>query len=201
MAVDSNNINWFLEVMSTELFERTEIEGLLIYYPRKFADSRGYFMESYNQKHFQEMGIQQGFVQDNRSFSKKGTLRGLHMQLGDHAQAKLVGVLSGAVFDVAVDLRPGSKTFGQWFGIELNAEDERTKMLYVPRGFAHGFQVISETSEFFYKVDNFYNAASEAGVKHDDKELNIQWHDLDVPKILSEKDEKLPDLKTFIETQ
>ncbi len=184
--------------MSTELFEKTPIEGLLVYRPRVFRDDRGYFTESFNETHFQEVGIGQRFVQDNRSFSKKGTLRGLHLQLGDKAQAKLVGVLRGRVFDVAVDLRPGSPTLGKWFGITLDAEEDPT-FLYVPRGFAHGFLVLSDSAEFYYKVDNFYANKAESGIRHDDATLSIDWPKLDVPVLLSDKDKELPSFKDFLQ--
>lgn len=177
------------------VFEQTPIKDLLIYTPRKFEDSRGYFYESYNAKHFEAEGINTQFVQDNCSRSLKGTLRGLHLQLGDHQQAKLVSVLRGQVYDVAVDLRPDSECFGQWYGIHLS-EDKPTS-LYIPRGFGHGFVVLSEFADFFYKVDNFYNKESEAGIIYNDPTLAIDWG-LDANQlILSDKDKNLPDFATF----
>ena len=179
------------------MFEETPIKDLLIYKPKVFEDARGRFFESFNSTHFKTRNINDQFVQDNRSVSTKGTLRGLHLQTGAAAQAKLVSVLRGRVYDVAVDLRPKSGTLGQWFGIELSEGD--AKSLYIPRGFAHGFVVLSETAEFFYKVDNFYDRASESGIIYDDPDLNIEWH---LPKselILSEKDKILPSLKSAIE--
>lgn len=178
------------------LFENTPIDGLFIYHPPLFRDSRGYFMESFNEKHFHNQGLLDRFVQDNRSFSQRGTLRGLHLQRGDAAQAKLVGVLSGCVYDVAVDLRFGSKTYGQWFSITLDSREE-PRFFYIPRGFAHGFLVLSDTAEFYYKVDNFYNKELEAGIVYDDPTLGIQWPQLSGPLLLSEKDQNLPTLKEF----
>lgn len=183
--------------MSQELFEKTPIQDLLIYRPRIFRDERGYFTESFNQKHFESMGIERPFVQDNRSLSKKGTLRGLHMQLGESAQAKLVGVLSGRVYDVAVDLRQDSPTRGQSFGILLDAEED-PRFFYIPRGFAHGFLVLSEEAEVYYKVDNYYDKNAEAGIKYNDPTLNINWPEIDVPKLLSVKDQRLESYNFFI---
>ena len=183
--------------MSQELFEKTPISDLLIYRPKIFRDERGYFVESFNQRHFEAVGMTRSFVQDNRSFSKKGTLRGLHMQLGESAQAKLVGVLSGRVFDVAVDMRKGSPTQGQHYSITLDASEDPT-FFYVPRGFAHGFLVLSETAEFYYKVDNFYEKEAEAGLMYNDSELGIEWPGVDTPLLLSEKDQILPGFQNFI---
>lgn len=181
----------------SKFFETTPMRDLVIYRPPVFRDERGYFTESYNQQHFSAIGIDRPFVQDNRSFSRQGALRGLHLQLGSAAQAKLVGVLSGRVYDVAVDLRPESPTFGQTYGLNLDASEDPT-FFYVPRGFAHGFLVLSPTAEFYYKVDNFYAREAEAGVHFLDQDLNISWPKLEVPFILSDKDEKLPSLKDFI---
>jgi dTDP-4-dehydrorhamnose 3,5-epimerase len=177
------------------MFEETPIEGLLIYRPRVFEDQRGYFFESFNRKHFEEKGITANFVQDNRSLSKKGTLRGLHFQLGQDAQAKLVGVLSGEVYDVAVDLRRDSKTFGQHFGINLDSIEK--KFFYIPRGFAHGFVVLSETAEFFYKCDNFYAPQSDSGIHFADSDLGIDWPIDSKDTILSDKDAKLPSFEQW----
>lgn len=183
--------------MSQHLFEKTPIEGLLIYRPRVFRDDRGYFVESFNQQHFADIPNAHPFVQDNRSFSKKGTLRGLHLQRGNAGQAKLVGVLSGKVFDVAVDLRRDSPTRGQHFGILLDASVDPT-FFYVPRGFAHGFLVLSDTAEFYYKVDNYYSRENEAGVIYNDPRLEIEWPTIDAPILLSEKDKLLPNYESFI---
>ncbi len=174
------------------MFEKTPLKDALIYRPPFFKDDRGWFTESYNKKHFEAQGINEAFVQDNRSFSKKGTLRGLHYQSGSSAQAKLVGVIKGEVFDVAVDLRESSPTFKQWYGVNLKGGDGT--YFYVPRGFAHGFVVLSDEAEFYYKCDNFYNKESERGVLFNDPELNIDWK-LEGDFILSEKDRELPHLK------
>ncbi|WP_224488203.1 dTDP-4-dehydrorhamnose 3,5-epimerase [Robertkochia flava] len=172
----------------------TGLAGCFVIEPRVFEDDRGYFFESFNHKEFEKAVCRPvNFVQDNQSFSSKGVIRALHYQLGEHAQAKLVRVLSGKVLDVAVDLRKDSKTFGQHFSIELSADNKR--QLFIPRGFAHGFIVLSETAEFFYKCDNYYNKASEGGIIYNDPELNIDWI---LPKeeiLLSEKDAQLPKLK------
>jgi dTDP-4-dehydrorhamnose 3,5-epimerase len=173
---------------------KTEFLDLYIFEPKVFEDARGYFFESFNQKDFEtETGITKPFVQDNQSKSAYGTLRGLHFQRGDAAQAKLVRVISGKVLDVLVDLRSESSTYKKSYSIELSAENKR--QLYVPRGFAHGFVVLSESAEFFYKCDNYYNPSVEGGINFADTDLNIDWK---IPKdklILSEKDKKLPFLK------
>ncbi len=177
-------------------FETTPISDLVIYHPPLFRDNRGYFLESYNQRHFQDQGINTSFVQDNRSYSQKGTLRGLHLQTGDAAQAKLVGVLSGKVFDVAVDLRKGSETFGQYFGLILDSTKDPC-FFYIPRGFAHGFLVLSDAAEFYYKVDNFYSKENEAGIVFNDPELGIVWPEVDASILLSDKDKNLPSFNSF----
>ncbi len=166
----------------------TPIPGLLLIEPKVFSDSRGLFYESYNQKTFAEMGIKVTFVQDNVSRSVKGVLRGLHYQLEPYAQAKLVSVSVGKVFDVVVDIRKGSPTFGKWFGVELSEENKQ--MLFIPEGFAHGFQVLSEVAEFRYKVTNFYVPEVDRGILWNDPAIGIQWRDLGVEPILSEKDRK-----------
>lgn len=169
----------------------TKLKGCFIIEPRIFEDDRGYFFESFNHRDFCEaIGQEIHFVQDNQSFSKKGVLRGLHFQKGEHAQAKLVSVLQGKVLDVAVDLRKDSPTFGEHVAVELSADNK--KQLFIPRGFAHGFAVLSEAAEFFYKCDNYYNAASEGGIRYDDRKLSIDWQ-LPVDEIIvSEKDRLLP---------
>lgn len=171
-------------------FIETKFPGLLIFEPQVWGDERGYFYESYNFNSFKQAGIPNVFVQDNQAKSTFGVLRGLHYQLGEHAQAKLVRVFEGAVLDVVVDLRESSPTYGEYFSIELSAENK--KQLFVPRGFAHGYVVLSPTAEFFYKCDNFYNKASEGGVVYNDPQLNIDWNIDLKDAILSEKDEILP---------
>lgn len=151
----------------------TPIPGLLIIEPTVFADQRGYFLESYNQQKLSEAGIYSNFVQDNESKSSKGVIRGLHYQLNPYAQAKLVRVIQGRVYDVAVDCRKGSPTFGQSYGLELSEENKL--QFYIPRGFAHGFSVLSERAVFSYKCDAFYNPAAERGIIYNDPSLNINW--------------------------
>lgn len=174
-------------------FIKTEIDGVIIVEPQVFSDERGYFFESYNYDVFASAGIDAKFVQDNQSKSSYGVVRGLHCQTGEHAQAKLVRVLEGRVLDVAVDIREGSKTFGRYIAVELSAENKR--QLYLPRGFLHGFSVLSETAVFAYKCDNFYFKASESGVRYDDKDIGVDWH-IPVDKIIiSDKDKQLGGLK------
>ncbi|MBN9285360.1 MULTISPECIES: dTDP-4-dehydrorhamnose 3,5-epimerase [unclassified Flavobacterium] len=174
-------------------FIPTKLSGCFILEPKVIHDSRGYFMESFNEKTFQDgVGQSVKFVQDNQSFSSKGVLRGLHYQSGDHAQAKLVRVLQGEVLDVAVDIRPESETYGQYVAEVLSAENQR--QLFIPRGFAHGFLVLSETATFFYKCDNFYNKESEGGIIYNDAQLNINWQLKQEELLISEKDTQLPEL-------
>lgn len=176
--------------------KETLLKDCYIIEPTIFEDERGYFFEKYNEKKFGELtGMNGHFVQDNISKSSYGVLRGLHLQKGEHAQAKLVSCLEGKVFDVAVDLRRDSPTFGQWFGVELTPENKL--QLYVPRGFGHGFSVLSETAIFAYKCDNFYNKESEGSVIWNDKDLNIDWKLPEDVIQLSEKDSQLP---TFSES-
>jgi len=159
--------------------------------PRVFADDRGYFYESFNDKMFESLtGIKANFIQDNQSCSSKGTLRGLHFQKGDAAQAKLVRVTKGSAYDVAVDLRPNSPTFKQWHGVELSAENHL--QFFIPRGFAHGFIALEDNIIFQYKVDNYYSGVNDGGVIWNDQELAITWPDLELE--LSEKDKNLPKL-------
>ncbi len=175
-------------------FLETKLKGCFIIEPAIFHDDRGYFMESYNEKKFSQIvGQQVHFVQDNQSFSTKGVLRGLHYQCGEFAQAKLVRVLQGEVLDVAVDIRPDSATYGQYEAVILSAENQ--KQFFVPRGFAHGFLVLSETATFFYKCDNFYNAASEGGIVYNDANLAIDWKTPLNDLIISPKDIALPTLE------
>ena len=171
-------------------FVATDFPGLLIYEPRVFEDSRGYFFESYNQQSFSAEGIDIKFVQDNQAKSTYGVIRGLHYQLDPHAQTKLIRVLSGAILDVVVDLRKGSPAFGKVFSIELTAENR--KQLLVPKGFAHGYSVISETAEVLYKCDEFYHKESEGGVLYNDPALNIDWQIPADKAIVSDKDTKYP---------
>jgi len=176
--------------------EETKLKGCFIIEPAIFKDSRGYFFESFNEKKFNALTGQSGyFVQDNQSASTYGVIRGLHFQKGEHAQAKLVRVLEGSVLDVAVDLREGSETYGQWVSVELTADNNL--QLYVPRGFAHGFSVLSETAVFAYKCDNNYHKESEGGIRHDDPVLGIDWGIPADQRSLSEKDLILPLFKTI----
>lgn len=172
----------------------TEIPDVLIVEQKIFGDERGFFFESYANQRYQEAGIRQDFVQDNVSYSSKGILRGLHCQKGDSAQGKLVQVLLGEVYDVAVDIRPGSKTFGKWVGVYLNAENKR--QLWIPPGLAHGFLVTSEKALFSYKCTTYYDPKSEFTLAWDDPELNISWPSRDV--VLSEKDKKDLKLKDLV---
>lgn len=149
------------------------IEGLYIIEPAVHGDSRGYFMETYNQRDMEEAGLSMRFVQDNQSMSTKGVLRGLHYQI-NYPQGKLVRVIKGKVFDVAVDIRKGSKTYGKWFGVELSEENK--KQFYIPEGFAHGFLVLSDTAEFCYKVTDFYHPNDEGGIAWNDPDIGIKWN-------------------------
>ncbi len=169
----------------------TKIKDMYIIEPTVFGDGRGYFMETYHKAAFAELGLNMEFVQDNQSSSGHGVLRGLHFQKS-HAQGKLVRVISGEVFDVGVDLRAGSETYGQWDGVILSAENR--KMLYVPEGFAHGFLVLSEKAEFFYKCTDFYYPEVEGGIIYDDPGIGIVWPEVSGGYILSDKDKNLPTL-------
>ena len=176
-------------------FTKTGIEGLVVVEPKVFGDNRGYFMETYNYNDFKAAGLDMVFVQDNQSKSKKGVLRGLHFQK-KNPQGKLVRVVSGEVYDVAVDLRRGSDTYGKWYGVLLSAENK--KQFYVPEGFAHGFVVMSETAEFVYKCTRVYDPSDEGGLMWNDPEIGIDWP---VPEnaelLLSEKDQHHQPLKDF----
>ncbi len=172
---------------------KCNIEGLYVIEPRVHEDERGYFMETYNQRDMEEAGLNMKFVQDNQSMSVRGVLRGLHYQK-EFPQGKLVRVLKGRVFDVAVDIREDSETYGQWFGVELS--DENKKQFYISEGFAHGFLVLSKTAEFAYKCTDFYRPDDEGGIAWDDKDINIQWpFEEGMEIILSEKDKKWKGLK------
>ena len=174
-------------------FIKTVIPDVYIIEPSVFGDNRGYFLESFNLEKFEENVYPIKFVQDNESKSSKGVLRGLHFQKPPFDQAKLVRCLEGKVMDVAVDIRKGSPTYGKHVAIELSGENKR--QLFVPRGFAHGFSVLSETAVFAYKVDNTYAPASDSGIRFDDKELNIDWGLTEEDIQLSEKDKNLPSFK------
>ena len=174
----------------------TKLKGCFIIEPSVFKDSRGYFFETFNQPKFEELTGQSGhFVQDNQSASTYGVIRGLHFQKGEFAQAKLVRVIEGAVLDVAVDIREGSETYGQWVSVELTADNNL--QLYIPRGFAHGFSVISETAVFAYKCDNTYSKASEGGIMYNDPKLGIDWGIPEEARSLSEKDLALGGIDTL----
>lgn len=167
-------------------FLPTPIADLVVFEPRVFHDDRGYFYESYNEQTFQAGGVKNHFVQDNHAASTAGVLRGLHFQTGDSAQAKLVRCIEGAVYDVAVDLRPDSPTLHQWYGIELTAENHR--QLFVPRGFAHGYLVLTETAIFSYKCDNFYDKSAEGGLRFDDPKIGIKWPSMPSKYSVNERD-------------
>lgn len=171
--------------MSKFEFIKNDIEGLVVVKPTVFGDDRGFFMETYQKDEFARAGIDKEFVQDNHSKSSKGVLRGLHFQT-ENTQGKLVRVISGEVYDVAVDCRPASKTFGQWFGVVLSSENKM--QFYIPEGFAHGFLVLSDEAEFVYKCTDVYNPGAEGGIPYDDPTVNVQWPQVDCPLKLSEKD-------------
>jgi dTDP-4-dehydrorhamnose 3,5-epimerase len=181
--------------MATLKVESTGIPGLLIIEPPVHKDGRGFFFESYNRRDFSSIGIKDIFVQDNHSMSSRGVLRGLHFQTGTMAQSKLVRCLKGRIFDVAVDIRKGSPTFGKWAAVSLTEENKR--MLYLPRGFAHGFLALADGVQVLYKTDNFYSARHESGIRWDDPELAITWPALFKSRgpVLAEKDRQLPLLK------
>lgn len=175
---------------------QTQIKDLLIIEPQVFEDSRGYFVETYNQAKFEANGLKYTFIQDNQSFSQYGTIRGLHFQTGDYAQAKLVRAVQGTVLDVAVDLRENSPTLGQYVMVELS--DKNFRQLLIPRGFAHGFAVLSETAIFTYKCDNLYHKDSEAGILFSDTTLNIDWQIPAEQRIVSAKDQTWPTLVEYL---
>lgn len=176
-------------------FIKTEIEGLYIVEPRVFGDHRGFFMETWSERDFEQAGLNYHFVQDNHSYSAvKGTLRGIHFQKGEYAQAKLVRCVRGKILDVAVDLRPNSPTYKKWVGVELSAENKR--MFLIPRGFGHGFVTLTDEVEFLYRCDNLYAPKHEGGIRWNDPELNIDWG-VEHP-VLSAKDEIAPFLKDAI---
>lgn len=178
--------------MSNFVFTPTEIDGVYIIEPKVYGDDRGYFKENYSARSFEDAGLNYSFVQDNQSRSRKGVLRGLHFQK-QHPQAKLVRVLNGEVFDVAVDLREGSPTYGKWIGVSLSGDNH--KQLMIPRGFAHGFLVLSDTAEFAYKCDDFYYPDDEGGIMYNDDDIGIEWPEVEGELILSDKDLKHPRLR------
>jgi dTDP-4-dehydrorhamnose 3,5-epimerase len=171
-------------------FKETGFSGLLIFEPAVYTDSRGIFFESYNESVFEDAGIDDLFVQDNQSSSTYGVIRGLHYQLEPHSQSKLVRVVQGKILDVVVDIRQGSPTFGKSFSIELSADNKL--QLYIPRGFAHGFSVLSDKADVCYKCDSFYNKASEGGIRFDDPELGIDWKIPAAKQLVSDKDKGFP---------
>lgn len=176
---------------------RTEIPDVLIFEPKVFGDSRGFFFESFNKKIFDEaVNRNVEFVQDNHSLSAKGVLRGLHYQIEPFAQGKLVRCIEGEVFDVAVDIRDGSPTYGKWVGVVLSADNHR--QLWIPEGLAHGFLTLSEQAQFVYKTTNYYHPQSDRGIIWNDPDINIQWPSIDVPVNLSEKDKVQPSLKNIV---
>jgi dTDP-4-dehydrorhamnose 3,5-epimerase len=172
-------------------FTETSLPGVIIFEPSVFPDGRGFFFESYNRRLFQLNKITNDFVQDNQSYSVYGVIRGLHYQREPYAQAKLIRVLQGRILDVVVDLRSGSSTFGKSYSIELSAENK--KQIFVPRGFAHGFSVLSESAEISYKCDQFYNKQSESGIRYNDSRLKIDWQIPAGKELISEKDAILPE--------
>ena len=170
------------------IFTPSKIADVVIFEPKVFSDNRGYFFESYNHQVFKQAGISDNFIQDNQSKSSYGTLRGLHFQTGEYAQSKLVRVLSGKILDVAVDIRPASATYGQYIGVELSSDNN--KQLYIPRGFAHGFVVLSDEAIVAYKCDNIYSVNHESGIIYNDPSLNIDWQIPASDITLSQKDKK-----------
>lgn len=177
-------------------FYKTDIDGLIVVEPNVFEDSRGYFFEAYNQPVFQENGITCEFLQDNQSKSSYGVIRGLHYQLNPYGQSKLVRVLEGTIYDVAVDIRKGSPTYGRYFGLELSADNK--KQLFIPAGFAHGFSVLSQTAIVLYKCDALYNKQSEGGICFNDADLAIDWKIDTTKAVVSEKDLLLPSFKESV---
>ncbi|MBQ4481646.1 MAG: dTDP-4-dehydrorhamnose 3,5-epimerase [Lachnospiraceae bacterium] len=174
--------------------EKCDIEGLMVVTPQVFGDERGYFMETYNYNDFKACGIDAVFVQDNQSSSTKGVLRGLHFQI-EHPQDKLVRVVRGEVFDVAVDLRVGSNTYGKWFGTVLSEENK--KQFYIPKNFAHGFLVLSDTAEFCYKCTDFYHPGDEGGLPYNDKDIGIKWPGLNTELNINDRDRNWPSFEEY----
>ena len=176
-------------------FVPTALPGVFVIEPDTLRDARGFFFEAYNTRFFKENGVEEVFVQDNHSLSRRGVLRGLHFQAEPHAQAKLVSVLCGKAFDVVVDLRKGSKTFGRYATEVLSAENR--KMVYIPKGFAHGFLALEDDTHFLYKVSDFYSPASQGGILWSDQQIGVPWPTIDGGYVLSEKDQKNQTLETY----
>ncbi|MCK4663091.1 MAG: dTDP-4-dehydrorhamnose 3,5-epimerase [Bacteroidales bacterium] len=174
------------------IITKTDIPGLFIIEPKFYEDERGYFCEIYKKDIFEQSGLKSDFIQDNQSKSLYGVIRGLHYQLAPFSQTKLIRVLYGEIFDVVVDIRKNSPTFSKWYGIKLSSENK--KQLYIPKGFAHGFSVLSDYAEIMYKCDSLYNPESEAGINYNDKKLNINWQIHSEKAIVSTKDKVLPDI-------
>lgn len=170
--------------------EYFHIKGPILIKPRVFSDTRGYFFESFSKRDLEKVGIDYEFVQDNQSYSTKGTLRGLHFQHSPYAQSKLVRVSLGSVLDIAVDIRPESLTFGQYIAVELT--DQNHHLLFIPQGFAHGYLVLSDHAVFLYKCDNYYQPGAEGGIRYNDPNIDIKWPDVGAEFMVSEKDKKLP---------
>jgi dTDP-4-dehydrorhamnose 3,5-epimerase len=177
-------------------FVKTDFPELMVFEPKVFEDSRGYFFESYNENIFSAEGVTIKFVQDNQAQSSYGVIRGLHYQLNPHAQTKLIRVLSGRILDVVVDIRKGSPTYSKVFSLELSAQNK--KQLFIPQGFAHGYSVISQTAEVFYKCDDFYNKESEGGIMYSDPALNIDWQIPSDKALVSDKDLLYPGINNCI---
>lgn len=173
--------------------KETDIKGLFVLEPEVFRDQRGYFLESFNQSRMETLGFNYRFVQDNQSHSTYGVIRGLHYQREPHEQAKLIRVLRGSIYDVSVDIREDSPTFGKWFGLEISAE--HFTQVFIPAGFAHGFSVLTPEATVFYKCDNYYNPSSETGIRFDDPDLGIDWKIDPDKSIVSDKDRMLPLIK------
>ena len=173
-----------------QITEPELLDGLVVIEPRVFSDARGAFFETYQAEKYEALGLPARFVQDNEAISRRGVLRGLHYQIGAFAQGKLVRVVTGRAFDVAVDIRPGSPTYGAWYGLELSETNK--KQLFIPRGFAHGYLALEEDTILCYKCDNFYSREHEGGIRYDDPAISVAWPDIEGDYILSEKDLALP---------
>ena len=194
ISVNQGRVKLFIRINNFMPFTKTALDGAFLFEPMVFEDERGFFFESYNEQVFIANSVTPRFVQDNQSYSKRGVIRGLHYQLAPFAQSKLVRVLQGRIFDVIVDIRKGSPGFGQWIGFELSSQNK--KQLFVPKGFAHGFSVLSDTADVLYKCDQFYHKESEAGIRFDDSALGIDWKTSKEQEIVSSKDLQLPSFAT-----
>lgn len=196
-TIKDNNTSSYLHACHNSLFmafTKTDIPGLVLFQPKVFEDGRGYFFESFNKEAFSAEGLLYDWVQDNESYSSYGVIRGLHFQNPPKAQAKLIRVLEGSIYDVAVDIRKDSPTFGKWFGVTLSSENKL--QLLIPKGFAHGFSVLSDHAKVLYKCDNMYDKASEGGIMYDDADLNIDWKIPADKRIVSDKDLLHPRMKS-----